>query len=97
MSDKAEKDVEEATKQATSDSALMGGAFLQDVEKYNGILKLSRYGTAIQRDLFRTRQQLDQSQARRSRTPDSSPGTLDIELSQSQTSTIQKPPKIKKP
>jgi len=94
---KAEKEAEEATKQATSDSALIGGAFLQDVEKYNGILKLSRYATAIQRDLIRTRQQLDQSQARRRRTPDSSPGILDIELSQSQTSTIQKPPKIKKP
>ena len=94
---KAEKEVEEATKQATSDSALIGGAFLQDVEKYNGILKLSRYATAIQRDLIRTRQQLEQSQARRRRTPDSSPGILDIELSQSQTSTIQKPPKIKNP
>jgi len=86
--DKAQKEAEEATKKATSDSTLIGGAFLQDATNYNGILKLSSYGTAIQRNLFRTLQQFDQLQGRRSRTPGSAPGTLDIEMSRSQPPAI---------
>ena len=94
---KAQKEAEEATKNATSDSTLIGGAFLQDAEKYNGLQKLSRYETAIQRNLFQMLHQLGQLQARRSKTPGSVPNTLDIEMSRSRTPTIQKLPMIEKP
>jgi len=78
---KAQKEAEEATKKATSDATLIGAAFLHDANNDDGMLKLSRYGTAIKRNLFRTIQEFDQLQEKR--TSIAAPDTIDIEMSPS--------------
>ena len=78
---KARKEAEEATKKATSDATLIGAAFLHDANNDDGMLKLSRYETAIKRNLFRTIQEFDQLQEKRESIPE--PDTIDIEMSPS--------------
>ena len=78
---KARKEAEEATKKATSDATLIGAAFLHDANNDDGMLKLSRYETAIKRNLFRTIHEFDQLQEKR--TSIAAPDTIDIEMSPS--------------
>ncbi len=62
---KAKQEAEEAYTQMNRESTIIGEAFLRDVNDNDGLTKLSRYETTLQRNLSRTLHDLLQVQAAR--------------------------------
>ena len=71
-------------KKANEDSTLIGDAFLRDANGPDGLAKLSRYGAAIQRNLFRAIHQLERLQAPRRGQSVSAPVAMDVDISVSE-------------
>ncbi len=64
-----------------SESALLGRTFARDADKANAFSKLSRYETAIERQLYRALHELERRQAARSGAAVTPPQVVDVEVS----------------
>lgn len=78
---RAESEAAEAREMADSEATLLGGAFLRDLEKLEALGKLSRYETAIRRNLQRTLHELQRLQAVRRGIGAPTPAAVDVDVS----------------
>ena len=64
-----------------SETATLGRTFARDADNANAFSKLSRYGTAIERQFYRALHELQRSQAARGGAAVASPQVVDVEVS----------------
>ena len=63
------------------ETATLGRTFARDADRANAFSKLSRYETAIERQLYRALHELERRQAARRSAADTSPQVLDVDIS----------------
>ena len=82
---RAESEAAEWRELADSEVTLLGKAFLRDVEELEALAKLSRYETAIRRNLQRTLHELQRLQAARRGIGAPAPAAVDVDVSLTKT------------